>query len=170
MKVHQHPCLAVLLGLDDRIVRDTIVAQLLGSNCTTAGCDGRIELHHRLVVIWDAHSQNCDIAIELLLQEDCGYGLIDIAIVLIGASDIKATGQLNLQGLAYTFDLGLSPNELLHSVFVLDPWAASLAPSGSAGNSRLEPETIGEMNGIMEGIFPFRRHVRQTLLDDLRSG
>ncbi len=64
-----------------------------------------------------------------------------------------------------TFDARLAPDELLHRLLRLHPRAARLAPARGAGDGRLQPQPVCELDRVTEGVLPLRGHVGDALLD-----
>ena len=75
--------------------------------------------------------------------------------------------QHSVEGLAAR-DGRLAPDIFLHTLGGWDPGAAGFAPAGRAGDGHLEAEFVGKRGGVFEGVLPFRRHVGEALVDDLR--
>src|SRR4051812_18214110 len=63
---------------------------------------------------------------------------------------------------------GLGPHVLLHSLCWCHPWSTRFAPARGTCDRHLHPELIPESNRVSERVLPFRRHVSQPLLNDLR--
>lgn len=66
-------------------------------------------------------------------------------------------------------DLDLSPDEFLHSVLILDPRAAGLAPAWGTCDGHLHVKAVREVDGVLESVLPFRGHIDEPLVHNLRG-
>src|SRR6185437_1065068 len=62
-----------------------------------------------------------------------------------------------------TLDNRFTPYILLHSMVRRDPGAAGLAPARRTCNRHFHSELVAQSDRILEGVLPFRSHVRQAL-------
>src|ERR1700728_57147 len=95
-------------------------------------------------------------------------GLIVNAFILKRAGAGWRMSKHTAEGLA-ALDVRFAPHKLLHPLGTRNPRASGFAPAGRARNRHLHVELVADLDCVSEGIFPFRRHVGQTLLYHLRS-
>lgn len=89
------------------------------------------------------------------------YAVVGLVVVLIGAYRAIQVGQLHLEHLAALYGDG-APFQFLHRIFRFHPESTGGTPPRGTGNAHFEPQGVGQLERIAEGVFPFLRHIGQS--------
>ena len=120
------------------------------------------------VLVTELHSDNGNVPIELFPEENLRYSVERAGEIHKRSGDVEALREFQADRLS-ALDLDLSPDEFLHSVLVLDPRAAGLAPAWGTCDGHLHIKAVREVDGVLESVLPFRGHIYEPLVHNLRG-